>query len=67
MWNLRLLIPKKSNLWKEKVKSGITDNPEIRPDAWIAFRNKIPGLIPLLKEGDGQRIADYFDEGQKTG
>ena len=27
---------------------------------WIAFGNKIPGLIPLLKEGDGQKIADYL-------
>ena len=32
---------------------------------WIAFGNKIPGLIPLLKEGDGQKIADYLS--QETG
>ena len=32
---------------------------------WIAFGNKIPGLIPLLKEGDGQKIADYL--AQETG
>ena len=27
---------------------------------WIAFGNMIPGLIPLLREGDGQKIADYL-------
>ena len=32
---------------------------------WIAFGNKIPGLIPLLKEGDGEKIADYL--AQETG
>ncbi len=32
---------------------------------WIAFGNKIPGLIPLLEEGDGQKIADYL--AQETG
>ena len=32
---------------------------------WIAFGNKIPGLIPLLNEGDGQKIADYLS--QETG
>jgi len=32
---------------------------------WVAFGNKIPGLIPLLKEGDGQKIADYLS--QETG
>ena len=32
---------------------------------WIAFGNKIPGLIPLLKEGDSQKIADYLS--QETG
>ena len=25
---------------------------------WVAFGNMIPGLIPLLKEGDSQKIAD---------
>ena len=32
---------------------------------WFAFGNKIPGLIPLLKEGDSQKIADYL--AQETG
>ena len=32
---------------------------------WIAFGNKIPGLMPLLKEGDGEKIADYL--AQETG
>ena len=32
---------------------------------WIAFGNKIPGLIPLLREGDSQKIADYL--AQETG
>ena len=32
---------------------------------WIAFGNKIPGLIPLLKEGGGEKIADYL--AQETG
>lgn len=27
---------------------------------WMAFGDKIPGLLPLLKEGDGQKIADYL-------
>ena len=27
---------------------------------WVAFGNMIPGLIPLLKEGDSQKIADYL-------
>ena len=32
---------------------------------WFAFGDKIPGLIPLLKEGDSQKIADYL--AQETG
>ena len=32
---------------------------------WVAFGNMIPGLIPLLKEGDSQKIADYL--AQETG
>ena len=32
---------------------------------WFAFGDKIPGLIPLLKEGDSQKIADYLS--QETG
>ena len=32
---------------------------------WFAFGTKIPGLIPLLKEGDGEKIADYL--AQETG
>ena len=32
---------------------------------WCAFGNKIPGRIPLLKEGDSQKIADYL--AQETG
>ena len=32
---------------------------------WFAFGDKIPGLIPLLKEGDSQQIADYL--AQETG
>ena len=32
---------------------------------WFAFGDKIPGLIPLLEEGDGQKIADYL--AQETG
>ena len=27
---------------------------------WVAFGNMIPGLIPLLREGDGKKIADYL-------
>ena len=29
---------------------------------WVAFGNKIPGLIPLLEEGNSQKIADYLAE-----
>lgn len=29
---------------------------------WVAFGNMIPGLIPLLKEGDEQEIADYLSQ-----
>ena len=32
---------------------------------WFAFGDKIPGRIPLLKEGDSQKIADYL--AQETG
>ena len=32
---------------------------------WFAFGDKIPGLIPLLQEGDSQKIADYL--AQETG
>ena len=32
---------------------------------WFAFGEKIPGLIPLLKEGDSRKIADYL--AQETG
>ncbi len=32
---------------------------------WVAFGSKIPGLIPLLREGDGEKIAAYL--AQETG
>ena len=30
---------------------------------WFAFGNKIPGLIPLLKEGDSQKIDPSSERG----